>query len=251
MSSAEEVKLARPSRLVNARKTNAATRKLYVPVLSSVVQRANSVNRIAQNASGSRFLQLPPEIRNRIYRFALGGQVIHVNDSYGSHNGKLNVKVCKSPEDVETTGKEYASDDSMTAFHKQHRACTWKSTHSDPDRGLSLQLLRVSRLIYNEAVLVVFASNTWYINANRGALQEFMAKLMPCQKRAIQRLELYCPLDWSYDILPKAGLGIGRSLVGLRRLRVQVVLERWLLPTEKKGPRETLQDSGRVRAGTT
>ena len=54
----------------------------------------------AQNATTSPFLKLPPEIRQRIYGFALGGRTLHV--ASGAIFGPNSVVVCVNPDDYRT-----------------------------------------------------------------------------------------------------------------------------------------------------
>ncbi|KAK4632158.1 hypothetical protein CLAFUW4_03468 [Fulvia fulva] len=120
----------------------------------------------------------------------------------------------------------------MNKPRRKHRLCC--KSWSPVTESLSLQLLRVSRLIYNEAALVVFADNTWLIEASQGGFQRFMAKLMPCQLRAIKEIELYCRLRYSErGVLPRSGLTIGKNLASLRRLRVGVVLDHHYIQTRE------------------
>ncbi|CAK3860849.1 Hypothetical predicted protein [Lecanosticta acicola] len=155
----------RPSRLLNTKKAPAAVKKITL-----------------QNAANSPFLQLPPEVRNRIYAFALGGRTLHI-----SRDGSKAVGI---PRFKATVCRAEATHVRPWDPSETHRRCSQKGC------DLALALLRCSRQIYSEAALIPYADNIFSFGFCRpNAKIRFFQEIMPVQKRAITAVEFAVSLD--------------------------------------------------------
>lgn len=104
----------------------------------------------AQNATTSPFLKLPPEIRQRIYGYALGGRILHV--ASGPMLGADRVVVCVNCDD-------FINDVDRQMIHgirdgivevKRHSQLESHKECYEAHETWSLGLLGVSRQIYHE-----------------------------------------------------------------------------------------------------
>lgn len=104
----------------------------------------------AQNATTSPFLKLPPEIRQRIYSYALGGRILHV--ASGPMLGADRVIVCVKTDDF-TNGVDrqmiHGIRDGIVEVKKQSQLESHKECY-EVHETWSLKLLGVSRQIYHE-----------------------------------------------------------------------------------------------------
>lgn len=120
-------------------------------------------NSAAKNATTSPFLKLPPEIRQRIYGYALGGRILHV--ASGPISGPNSVVVCMNSDDF-TNGlnQRIIRDGTFGVRPVKNRGVThlqlW--SHDRCYRGeetWSLDLLKVCRQIYHEGKQQSYHSN--------------------------------------------------------------------------------------------
>jgi hypothetical protein len=148
----------RPSRLLNLQKSPASNKAMSVLSLNTIPSTHTVILTIhysaAQNATTSPFLKLPPEIRQRIYGYALGGRIFHV--ASGPMLGPNRVVVCVNSDDftdsadrqmihgirdgiveVKNRGVTHSQLESHKKCYQAH--ATW-----------SLNLLGVCRQIYHE-----------------------------------------------------------------------------------------------------
>ena len=139
------------------------------------------------NARESPFLKLPPEIRNRIYSFALGGYHIHIDyKEPSSRYRRINFVTRKVP----IPGGFYnrtlrmhggVNDDLPKNHHLADRAPL-------PKNEFTLGLLCTCRQVYREACLLPYELNAFSFYSASVFLKKFMPSLKPCQKRAINSL---------------------------------------------------------------
>lgn len=178
-----------------------------------------------QNNRDSPFLRLPPEIRNRIYDFALGNKVIHIGTrecdrtdrgSYPERELYRNVHlthgyvklvhvVCSGAVDAEEliyrSSKDF-SQPSAPYYAVRHEDCheiLHEGQPSDPElagrmsqntHSLDMGLTRVCRDIHREAALIPYANNTFAFQSGI-ELDLFVTKsLLAPQRAAISSLQV-------------------------------------------------------------
>ena len=146
------------------------------------------------NASNSRFLNLPREIRDHIYSYVLGGQALHVNYREGNFNCpdrsirsvETSCTICEcdtSEEEIARSIKAAADTDSSTVnfcHEYRHRDCGIPD-----DEHLSVSLLQTCRKIYSETAYLPFILNR-FIFREGNVFDSFMSKLVTQQHGAIE-----------------------------------------------------------------
>ncbi|KAK5128828.1 hypothetical protein LTR85_000161 [Meristemomyces frigidus] len=181
-ASAKPINRPRPSRILNTGKK---------ALLSNATAQSNSTQ--------SPLLSLPPEIRNRIYGYVLGGQTIHVCvDSKWDWESKtvkyrIGHSVCCSKVSDEEAAQAIRYADDLTdvpKFATRHEQCHLNIDKRDKRRHLHLSLLQICSQIHREAALVPFQDNTFTITWN-GDSSVFFKRLVPRQLRAITSLNVY------------------------------------------------------------
>lgn len=87
-----------PTRILKAGKKITKRRQdMYVRTVSKTVTDVNNNASYDTNVSELPLLSLPAEVRNRIWRFVFGGNVVHVG--HKTRNFRLQHQVCKRAED--------------------------------------------------------------------------------------------------------------------------------------------------------
>lgn len=139
-----------------------------------------------RNRAASPLLRLPPEVRNRIYEFVLGGHRIIVD--YTPHDHEYTTQ-------VEYTHNEHGAKKRIeTRRLRNHFGGGLKHRIVDDkrDRGsttLHLGLLRVCRQVYEEAALLPYVLNS-FVFCNQWVMKKCMWNLRPAQKLALGKLEV-------------------------------------------------------------
>jgi hypothetical protein len=90
----------RPSRLLNLQKSPTAQKAMYAT--GCHIKRTShltTIHRAATNATNSPFLGLPAEIRERVYTYVLGGQILHVGS--GPIHHPYSVTMCSNAENYD------------------------------------------------------------------------------------------------------------------------------------------------------
>lgn len=171
----------------------------------------------SRNAKESPLLRLPPETRNRIYHFALGGQNIHIRIS---RQGKdIEVTTCMTALDID--GRAESSE--RCVFVRGTRRSKYRNTPhvgsccARDKSGLDLALLKPCRSVYYEAALMPCTSNT-FVPADPKALSKFLSSLKIVQLRAIRRMSL----DFVISAYQKLWRGQCEKLTGLRYLCLEL-----------------------------
>ena len=154
---------------------------------------------IERNATTSPLLRLPPEIRNRIFHFVLGGEHIHVFRDYqrqGTTNGRR-------PRSLDKRG--YWCLYNTTAGIGASDEDKWKHFYS-------IKLLLVCRQIYAEACLLPYALNIFSAYNATVLRSAFLPSLKPCQRRALRSLAI----KWSW----KPAVRVANSMDGVKEVYV-------------------------------
>jgi len=140
------------------------------------------------------FLGFPPEIRNLIYRYALGSSHLHI---YGS---RLRIRVCGNPGSYRCrTGRTERSSGSL--LDVRLRDMRLRDMRSQPFRHycwekrvdrrrrckLALGLLLACRQVYCEAALLPFGLNT-FVFGTCTSLVNFLASLTLTQAAAVRKV---------------------------------------------------------------
>ncbi|KAK4556800.1 hypothetical protein LTR86_006371 [Recurvomyces mirabilis] len=151
----------------------------------------------AKNAQKSRLLDLPPELRTRVWSFVLCGHTIHVP---GYQNGpRHQICKCDTP-DSELLKRLRAPREPMhekdlyperDLYAEGHAGCTPEShLHHDSQRLLPTAILQVCRQIHEEAALLPFRGNI-FAAASLTSLATFAQHLLMEQARAIIEIVVY------------------------------------------------------------
>jgi len=211
-----------------------------------------------KNASTSPLLQLPLEVRNKIWREVLGDRLIHVKyrrvdpvsfpvnepwhrtsnrDQDPCRSGWRHI-VCENdcrenrpdekvipggPKDIGWLGPHSSCkinyDVSVVKPSSRPSVALWDH------KTMHLIVLRTSRQIYVEANQILWSSNTFSFS-DGVTLKRFLETRNVHQKRLIHNLRLF--IDWQYepnvrDWNSSLDMASVRSLSGLRSLRLQIV----------------------------
>ncbi|KAL8802980.1 MAG: hypothetical protein Q9182_003468 [Xanthomendoza sp. 2 TL-2023] len=172
--------------------------------------------------SDSLFLtRLPLEIRQEIYNYIVGGNLIHVVRK-GQHLAHVR---CKPGWEV-----DFQRDCRPHASSTCHSAASSMGFTANGN----IALLRTCRQIYSEAVRIMYARNTFDFD-HQDLFLLFSRSLLPQRLMAIRIIHLYCEergLRWPFL---KGGAGpsawclawqvIRDEMPGLRHLRVKIVGE--------------------------
>ena len=128
-----------------------------------------------RNASTSRLLRLPPEIRLRIYEHVFGGQRLWMG----------------------FRGPQYK--DNCTTHLAGH--FYYFNMVKGSDRKLGLRLLRVCRQIFTEATLCPYSLNEFTFESQK-ARRKFVKSMRPGKKQIVRKAIK------AYHILPLSTLGV-------------------------------------------
>ncbi|KAH7076356.1 hypothetical protein BKA63DRAFT_564750 [Paraphoma chrysanthemicola] len=115
---------------------------------------------MAANASRSSLLRLPGELRNKIYKFAIGSHYYHIEEVTHSRTEKSWW--------VKTIGRAYLSPKDKTP------------------QSTAFHLPEVCRQIYSETATLAYALNTFIIDFDTGGNKDLIKNLLPAQKNAIR-----------------------------------------------------------------
>lgn len=164
------------------------------------------------------FLELPPEVRNRIYEYALGGHNLHVFARTGwpgwparpyCHTETLpgseviqqrctfiQYALCKCPGSDEETYEKSAKESFFLPYGERHTKCLdvgqWKyrkTPFRERPARLNVALLRTCKQVYNEACLIPYYDNTFSFGSGKDLDIFINAVLLPKQRSAIQHLQ--------------------------------------------------------------
>jgi len=130
------------------------------------------------------FLDLPPEIRNLIYRYALGSSHLHV---YGRRS---RIRVCGNPESYRyRAGRiEMSSGRVREMCLRSSRHYCWEKRKDRRRRcKLALGLLLACRQVYCEAALLPFGLNT-FVFGTYTSFANFLSSLTFTQATAVRRV---------------------------------------------------------------
>ena len=189
----------------------------------------------ATNAATSPLLELPPEIRSRIYDYVFGSNLVRIISTLHielkSQRIGYKISMCTCEHDHTQLSLRVRGYDHETEPERFYTNLCQSCTSSDAQRssaceGLSLQLLQASRQIYHEAVLKPFQQAFFVLHlggitmyAASYRLPAFMNALVPAQVKAITGLRL---LSANRDKLNHAKLP---RMQGLKHLEIQLDFE--------------------------
>lgn len=156
------------------------------------------------------FLDLPPEIRNRVYMEAFGGKRIHLCNMIHEFG---NIRHYTCPDDI--SSRCYCHGVERARSEYLYPASAWQKTLSHITRlKLNATILRTCRKIYDEAVGILYGSNTFDVNRKPPCLPldvteryprislfplfEFMDRVRRPNLNYITRLEI----SWFFQDVP-------------------------------------------------
>ena len=173
--------------------------------------------------SATSLLRLPRELRDCIWEYVCGGQLIHVKNSYG-----LCCYICKATDSPRTTylrtleepKTEYCEKHALNPEIKNHVSCYGRNK-------LNLEFQRTSRQIYHETTPIIYGMNIFSFS-NAMIWFRFMITLKPQFRALIKRMQLDITIsklrdcgEWSETLT----IPLVRSLTGLKTLHVSIWLK--------------------------
>ncbi|KAK4505834.1 hypothetical protein PRZ48_003799 [Zasmidium cellare] len=162
-----------------------------------------------KNASNSRLLTLPPEIRNRIYYLVLGDSTIHIWTP--SAGDKCRHTMCTS-EDCDDHKLEMPTNASGGIQRERLADHHCLNAMRIP---IPFDFLRTCRQVYEEAALLPYATNSFRIHST--ALDQLDQQLSSFQKKSIKTMTVLCG---RYNVTIRKR--IMRKFRGLQKLTVVV-----------------------------
>lgn len=144
---------------------------------------------------------LPPEVRNRIWIYALGGQTLHLSFyrlNRAIPTEKVKVSLCvAAPDDAHVAEAiRYCTEELWVDTTKyRHMACCLDGEAPGykgfaAPKSFSLSLLRTCSQVYAETALIPFHTNAFAFD-KAWRLSTFLAILYPAQRNAIYSLTRY------------------------------------------------------------
>ncbi|KAK1823652.1 hypothetical protein LTR12_001838 [Friedmanniomyces endolithicus] len=143
------------------------------------------------NAERSPLLRLPPELRERIWQYVLGGKVLHIGRKGEFGHSTAYAYECKANGSEKDLARHRGPYDGMDAtpptlpYFVRHAPCD-TSYHMKKAQYHATYLLRTCRLIHKDAALLPFSENTFLITEmhHHVTLVCFLRMLKPEQRRA-------------------------------------------------------------------
>ena len=124
----------------------------------------------AQHNASSPLLRLPLEVKNLIYEFTFGGNVIHITQDPDEGTTKFFNTICHaliSEEEAEDNFNEETIHEWCVPANEDRHSCCRLKKRANIDNGeerpqtLRLSALRCCRQMYNEAHYVPYSTNTF------------------------------------------------------------------------------------------
>jgi len=138
------------------------------PRLLNLMHSPDSTRAISNlNEQKSPLLKFPPEIRSRIFKYAMGGNTLHIN----YHQRVFMTRLCQHPSDYDKVDYRLVMDqhsnvrDDIDGHAPKHGTCLSPSCKSEAGSKISLNLLLTCRLFYHEACLLPFKYNRFVFDA--------------------------------------------------------------------------------------
>lgn len=183
-----------------------------------------------QNPADSPLLRLPAEIRNLIYRAALGERLVHLicNHNYRRYpptQGIWSHVVCERDRIEDGSSPNYLSPDlslDLSDDTRKSHVAGQRQTHEN--WSMSLGLLSTCRKVYHEANPILWTTNSFSFDSSF-AFKRFMTPQAFLQKELISSLRLemtWFTMKGMKDWNEVFTLQTARSLKRLRHLRLLI-----------------------------
>lgn len=205
MAEPERERAKRPSRLLNLNKARKTQREMYVGGERHFsvchLAKLTPLCSTARNAAESPLLRLTPELRVRIYDYVFGSTPVHIRSTeeweYDEYPKHYQLMRCEHPSEHVETPPRYIERVNVH-YRKRIPGCTIRPKdygQSLSGADINLNLLLVSRQIYQEAVLKPFSEIPFYFIVrwtDKGwpGLEGLAEDLAPPQLRAFKRLRI-------------------------------------------------------------
>lgn len=140
---------------------------------------------IAQRNASSPLLRLPLEVKNQIYEYTVGGNLIHVITNPEEGAAKFKNTICCARISEQEAEEDFESESThewyAPAIEGRHNCCRFQdgvTSHDEKAKPevLNLGLLRCCRQIYNEAHHIPYSTNTFSC-LDPKTLQSFVVSL--------------------------------------------------------------------------
>lgn len=184
---------------------------------------------------------MPPEVRNQIYGYVLGGNEIHVRIVAKTQNAriknrKLQVFICTADLDegsAATMIRRHSGHDfsNLSDWYRRHEQCgvvRYINTSSIPTPIYfhGLNLLGTCAQIHSEAALLPFQTNT-FIFDSKISFHTFCKKLVAVQLQAVTTISLEAEVFYRFE----EKLATVRDMTALQRVTIFYPMPRLLNAT--------------------
>lgn len=151
---------------------------------------------IKQNAANSPLLRLPREVRDKIWRYAVGDRFIHVAMDKPL---KFRHEICYAPVteqeahhlfhdlEYEQQAQTRHTSDDMRVFFNRHRDCYKQAVGP---RHLHVEALQICRQVYVEMNPILWATNTWSFEESY-YLPKWLDLRNATQRRSLAKLHMH------------------------------------------------------------
>lgn len=218
--------------------------KLIKGAPSGVAMTAATNAIVLQNSTTSPLLRLPAEIRNKIWTYVLGDQLVHIRYQQSSYELNFETNdsawqhvVCEHDCPEDSTEEMLRPSDGDTILRARHSICheyfqVFKPIGLGHPSTMRLNILRASRQIYSEAGQILWTTNTFSFT-NGVTFNRFMMDRTVDQKRLIRSLRFeMCWGEYSHwndelveDWNSALNSSLVRSIQNVRSLRLMVTLD--------------------------
>ncbi|OCK76747.1 hypothetical protein K432DRAFT_385189 [Lepidopterella palustris CBS 459.81] len=152
--------------------------------------------------SQSRLMRLPLELRESIYRYALGDNIFHIVLKNTRRLGHLR---CGNPHCAPDF--PHLSNSCWSVLDRDNVWAPTPGSHSSTTDGGIIPLLRTCRQVYSESIPILYSHNTFSIN-DLDCLRHLKSTILPARFSTIRHLQIVCTLHWPrWDALPQQLIG--------------------------------------------
>ena len=187
----------------------------------------------AQHNASTPLLRLPLEIKNQIYKYTFGGNLIHIIQKHDKDGRTFKSYICCASISEEEAQENFDSESThpwyAPANEGRHDSCHGFDgnieLHQRPD-ALSLSPLRSCRQVYNEAHHIPYSANTFGC-FNPKTLQSFVTSLAQGSKdNQLAVRSLFLEMDFTVEsdmsLWKKAVATCAKRLTALQNVSISI-----------------------------